>query len=74
MTAVPASPYHRFQVHRNPFGELTRSERAALAVIDRLDDYHQHLHKPLAALQFVGECGFGKTTHLLALSALLPTS
>lgn len=66
------SPYHRFQLWRNPFGELTREERGELAVVDRLEEWLQLLADPRAALQFVGDCGYGKTTHLLAIQRCLP--
>lgn len=55
-------PFAHLNLRRNPFGEPTREERAALAITS------------VAALrngeivQFVGPSGRGKTTHLLALS------
>lgn len=59
-------PYARFQLFRNPFGELTDVERAQLAVID-LEGCLAHLQHPRAVLQLLGPCGHGKTTHLLAI-------
>lgn len=52
---------------RNPFGELTRAERADLAVVD-LDAIAKQI-KPARrnCYQWIGECGRGKTTRLLAL-------
>ncbi len=63
------SPFARFHLYRNPFGELTRQERAELAVVD-LQPLVQWLNAPTRkgqVLQFVGPCGHGKSTHLLAL-------
>ncbi len=68
------SPYQRLNLVRNPFGELTRSERAELAVCEQLDEWLKLLEAPRAVLQFVGGCGFGKTTRLLALQRALPKS
>ncbi len=65
------SPYSFFNLHRNPFGELTRAERAELAVIDELDEWIGALADKRTAIQFVGGCGFGKTTHLLAIEKRL---
>jgi len=63
---------------RNPFGELTRSERAELAVVDLQDvlqsiqDSDRRALKPFTAVQLIGECGRGKTTRLLALLKIFP--
>lgn len=65
------SPYHSWNLRRNPFGELTRGERAELAVVDELESWLEFLRHPRRALQFVGDCGHGKTTHLLALHRVL---
>ena len=52
---------------RNPFGELTVSERAELAVVD-VDKYLAWLEQSSrAVLQVMGPCGHGKSTHLRAL-------
>jgi hypothetical protein len=72
--SVSESPYLRWNLRRNPFGELSREERAELAVVDDLNVWLQILAQPRSALQFVGDCGFGKTTHLLALQLALPGS
>ena len=64
--AQAGSPFARLQLFRNPFGELTRQERADLAIVD-LDDCLKWLQRDRAALQILGPCGHGKTTHLLAL-------
>lgn len=66
-------PWARFNLHRNPFGELTQDERAELAVVEvgylleMLGDHRQ-------AIQFIGECGRGKTTRMLKLRSSLPKS
>lgn len=65
------SPYSAYNLHRNPFGELTRAERAELAVVEELDEWVSALSEERTAIQLVGECGFGKTTHLLALERRL---
>lgn len=64
------SPYRRFNLRRNPFGELSREERAELAVID-MDRWRTALRTPDSALQFIAPCGHGKTTHLLGLQRWL---
>lgn len=66
------SPYSVYNLHRNPFGELTRAERAELAVVEDLDVWLAALGDSRTSLQFVGDCGFGKTTHLLAIERRLP--
>jgi len=70
--AALQSPYSIHNLSRNPFGELTRAERADLAVVEDMDQWLARLADPRAALQFVGDCGFGKSTHLLALEGRLP--
>ncbi len=63
-------PFAHLNLRRNPFGELDESERAALAVVD-VDAVAARLRAG-ARVQFVGDHGRGKTTHLLALRARLP--
>jgi hypothetical protein len=60
------SPYHSLNLWRNPFGELTREERERLALVD-VQPWLEFLQNNRAVLQFIGPCGFGKTTHLLAI-------
>ena len=67
------SPFARLQLFRNPFGELTRAERAELALIDVTACLSWLTHER-AALQIIGPCGHGKTTHLLAIECRLPRS
>jgi hypothetical protein len=65
----PVSPFAKLGLYRNPFGELTREERAELAVVD-VDGIVSFLQgKFRRAVQFLGDCGYGKTTHLLAIQA-----
>jgi hypothetical protein len=64
------SPYAKLNLIRNPFGELTRNERAALAVVD-CREWVAILSQSNTAVQFLGPCGHGKTTHLLALAQAL---
>ncbi|MEM6469700.1 MAG: hypothetical protein AAF802_09020 [Planctomycetota bacterium] len=60
---------------RNPFGELSRDERSKLACVDIrpiirfLRNAGRYRRK--VAFQLIGECGRGKTTHLLALTEAL---
>ncbi|MEZ6035033.1 MAG: hypothetical protein R3C17_18215 [Planctomycetaceae bacterium] len=61
-------PFSHLNLRRNPFGELTAEERTALAVVE-IGPALQHLKQPRAAVQFVGEKGYGKTTHLLVLAS-----
>lgn len=58
-------PFFALNLRRNPFGELTAAERTALAVVDN-SEVLQHLTLDRAAVQIVGEKGYGKTTHLLS--------
>jgi hypothetical protein len=60
-------PFSHLNLRRNPFGELTANERTALAVVET-GAALEHLTQPRSAVQFVGEKGFGKTTHLLSLA------
>lgn len=69
--ARPALPFGPLNLRRNPFGELEPSERAALAVVE-VDRFVRRLRQPGYAVQFLGECGRGKTTHLLAITRRFP--
>ena len=59
-------PFAKLNLLRNPFGELVREERIPAAVVD-VAAIEPLLNRPRVALQFYGDCGRGKTTHLLAL-------
>lgn len=65
MTEKSWLPFSRWNLRYNPFGELTPSERAAVAVFDARP-IAQQLAQGQAAVQFIGPCGRGKTTRLLA--------
>jgi hypothetical protein len=71
LIAAPISPYLRLNLRRNPFGELTREQRAEVAVVD-VEAWLAELARGRTALQFLGPCGHGKTTHLLALGRVMP--
>lgn len=64
---MTALPFLHLNLRRNPFGELTAQERTALAVVE-VRAALRHLTRPRSAVQVVGEKGFGKTTHLLAMA------
>jgi len=67
-------PFAQLNLSANPFGELTPGDRAAAAVVN-IEPWRQWLAGgERRALQFIGECGRGKTTHLLALVAAMPGS
>lgn len=63
-------PWAWCNLGRNPFGEMTRDERADLAVVN-VDAIAGQLHSDFSAVQLIGACGDGKTTHLLHLAAML---
>jgi hypothetical protein len=59
-------PFLELNLKRNPFGELTRQERARLASVPAL------VISPEEIVQVLGRAGRGKTTHLLAWHAAHP--
>ncbi|MCA9196554.1 MAG: hypothetical protein KDA87_03410 [Planctomycetales bacterium] len=61
-------PFAHLNLCRNPFGEITREEQAALAQV-QLEAVLLELLDTNVVVQFVGEKGYGKTTHLLAIQA-----
>lgn len=71
MRPPPGLPFAHLNLRRNPFGEPAPEERAALAVAE-VEPWAARLARGRFALQLVGECGRGKTTHLLALHARFP--
>jgi hypothetical protein len=64
-------PYAHLNLRRNPFGEFSEDERTALALVD-VEPIIARLNDPRYVVQFVGEKGYGKTTHLLAIRSRLP--
>ena len=69
--APAALPFGHLNLRRNPFGELDLSQRARLAVVE-IDRFVRRLKRPGFAVQFTGEKGRGKTTHLLAIMRRFP--
>ncbi|MEZ6131562.1 MAG: hypothetical protein R3C59_23070 [Planctomycetaceae bacterium] len=61
-------PYAHLNLRQNPFGELCAADWTALARVD-VKSITLELTDPHIAVQFVGEKGYGKTTHLLAIRA-----
>lgn len=61
-------PFGHLNLRANPFGELESRERAAIAVVDT-GPFVERLTRPGRAVQFMGDPGRGKTTHLLAIMA-----
>ncbi|MGI9471560.1 MAG: hypothetical protein ACR2NZ_08520 [Rubripirellula sp.] len=66
-------PWARVNLCRNPFGELTAKERAETAVVD-VDWFMSMLQRQSTAVQFIGDCGRGKTTRMLAIHSQIPDS
>ena len=70
-------PFEHLNLRRNPFGEFSAEDRTQLAIVDlkaALDHLHTAAQKRPPVLQVIGEKGFGKTTHLLAIAKLFPDS
>ncbi len=63
---LPQLPYAHLNLRRNPFGELTMTDWADLADVD-IDECVLTLSQPNTAIQYIGDKGHGKTTHLLAI-------
>jgi len=59
-------PFAHLNLRFNPFGEIPLEHRAELAIAD-LDAITERLGDRSVAIQFMGDKGRGKTTHLLAL-------
>lgn len=66
-------PLAHWNLGRNPFGELTREERAEVAIVD-VDSITPLVQNDHRAVQFIGDCGRGKTTRMLALHRVLTDS
>ncbi|MFO1001948.1 MAG: hypothetical protein U0936_16555 [Planctomycetaceae bacterium] len=68
-------PFDHLNLRRNPFGEFSVEERTELAIVEletALDHLKSFSTKLPPALQVIGEKGFGKTTHLLAIAKYFP--
>ncbi len=59
-------PFSHLNLRRNPFGEVPAEERGQLAVAD-VERFVPRLSEPGFVVEFVGDCGRGKTSHLRAL-------
>jgi len=66
-----ALPYSHLNLRWNPFGHTPPEVLARLTVAE-LDPLVDFLRSGRRALQFIGEAGRGKSTHLHALTARLP--
>ena len=71
-------PYAHLNLRWNPFGELPLAEWPALAHVD-LENIVNKLtmagsDKYSYAVQFIGDKGNGKTTHLLSIKAIFPNA
>lgn len=74
----PRYPWAWCNLQQNPFGELTRSQRIELAVVDlpgwlsALPDDFPMFPQSHMAIQWLAQCGFGKSTRLLAATKWFP--
>ena len=65
--------FAHLNLYRNPFGEPSRQERAELALIEDIDVYVSDLkNAERVAIQFMGDGGRGKSTHLIAIHSHFP--
>jgi hypothetical protein len=69
--APGALPFAHLNLRRNPFGEFQPAQRAVLAVAE-VERFVRRLAQPGYAVQFIGDQGRGKTTHLLAIMRHFP--
>lgn len=56
-------PFEHLNLRWNPFGEVPEKERGRLAVLD-IERFVPRLATPGFAVEFVGDCGRGKSTRL----------
>ena len=68
------SPWTRWGLRRNPFGEPPPEEAGGLVVMPELDEVVAHLGAAPAALQLLGDAGRGKTARLARLGSAFPGS
>jgi len=65
-------PFARLHLRVNPFGEVPEAERGGLVVpVVELRPLAEWLKAPGRAVEFLGECGHGKSSHLHALRDLM---
>ena len=69
-------PFVHLNLRWNPFGEPSQDDRPALAVVDpaTLERWRLRLATERFALQFLGDAGHGKSTHLHALRVAFPAA
>ena len=67
MRAHP-NPYARLNLRRNPFGSVPLDRWHEVALVD-VARFAERLARPGYAVQFRGDCGRGKSTHMRALHA-----
>jgi hypothetical protein len=72
MTNDERLPFAELNLRVNPFGALSLRDRAEVAVVE-VGCFVERLSHPRSAVQFVGEKGRGKTTHLLAIWRYFPS-
>lgn len=61
-------PFARLNLRWNPFGEVPERDRGRLAVVDRdLSRVVTRLAAPGFAVELLGDCGRGKSSHLYAI-------
>jgi hypothetical protein len=63
--------YAHLNLRWNPFGEIDPEEITQIAVV-QVEQFVSRLQHPGFALQFLGDPGRGKSTHLLALHTYFP--
>jgi len=63
--------FEHLNLRWNPFGEAAPEDIPSLAVVE-VEPYVERLRRPGFAIQFLGESGRGKSTHLMALHRFFP--
>lgn len=63
--------FEELNLRRNPFGEPAPEEMAALTVVE-VEQYVEQLSRPGFAVQYLGEAGRSKSTHLRGLHRFFP--
>jgi hypothetical protein len=66
-------PFSHLNLRRNPFGQFSPDEIVRLADVE-IEPIAARVIDPAYAVQFLGEKGYGKTTHLLALRGRFPSA
>jgi len=63
--------YSHLNLRWNPFGEIGIEDISQLAIV-QVEQFVDRLQHPGFALQYLGDAGRGKTTHILALHSYFP--